>query len=1127
MAEGKTSMFGKTYNTIGSTDSNFIIKTKGDLKVQWGNKYIDVIKNGKIASESDKILKKVDTIENITSDGIYLVGDIVWVIIDGVKIQLSSSNQEDIFVSYLTEQKDITSDQKNIALTNIGFYYNTLEDAKSADIKAGLIYVKGDSKLYIIKDGIFSEYTINQQQSSEKIEESNFEKLYIEEYSLVVDGEKYATLENNCVNIHKRIIVEDGIYSKDATTTFGYKLYMFNGESYLEVDHVIQRKDTLLLTHQELLSFIKNKTLVPKKYYIIEDFQNPWEVSWGNEPIYYENQYTEINGVQHLSGIRNAMHLIVQAANYDTLEEQVWSLENPKWYIKYDVLYLGPEHKISDDNIQYGFRNTTDDAGNPVYLPCKGRIFYLKDELGNEGNFNFRQIMFNNNNVWRYCIDNTQGGLFGTFEEKSSKNKFFIDYLHIDTQVFEFTEIKNSNIITGYDIKYKDDNVLISYGYKIRLRSDNIISNNEFIISNYYLEEDSTIIDITAVQDLSENIFIEVCNPIHINNNKLIKNTFSNIYYKYENIDINHNMEGNILENIPGKVLIKGEMLNNTLRNLKQGLVVNIKCEGNIINKFLEENDLSINGSQFNNNIIEILQCNINNSSIFNNNRINQCLGEINNSGIIKNNTINIIKNGTYFTNSKVGQINNNIITNINSDILNSGTIEDNSIDTIEVYFSNSKEITNNQIGLINDFSNQMIMQNNSISEINQVYGGNGTMKDNTIILFKESEVTKNMHDNIIDEIITSYIYKDFNNNSIKLCKDTTFEGSGDITYNDMNVINNTYISDSFNNNKIKGYIQDSYFNKKVEENIVVDNIIECDLQEFIKNRIYDSFEKVSATKEIKNCVFNNSIKDLTCSLLNNCYFDEINTLDLYDDVYYTSFHGYIGNPLQREFTEDDWILLKDKNKKKDVYPNIKVVCVPELYIPGMIIMWHGSIDTIPEGWYLCDGNNGTPDLIGKFIKAGEEEGDNEVDDYLQEDNMLTLDKSHLPKHSHPHDIHTHTVSINTYEGTTYSEQVEVTSDSKYLQDVSGDSTDFITSVDGDGVENTSTSQGLYKIDQSGDYVYSSSSSGHTHNFSITLENPEVSEEESKEIGDWEDPIAIKIEPAAYSLIFIMRGYNN
>jgi hypothetical protein len=60
MAEGKTNMFGKAYNTIGSTDSNFIIKTKGDLKVQWGNKYIDVIKNGKIASPNSDILFLVD-----------------------------------------------------------------------------------------------------------------------------------------------------------------------------------------------------------------------------------------------------------------------------------------------------------------------------------------------------------------------------------------------------------------------------------------------------------------------------------------------------------------------------------------------------------------------------------------------------------------------------------------------------------------------------------------------------------------------------------------------------------------------------------------------------------------------------------------------------------------------------------------------------------------------------------------------------------------------------------------------------------------------------------------------------------------------------------------------------------
>jgi hypothetical protein len=36
----------------------------------------------------------------------------------------------------------------------------------------------------------------------------------------------------------------------------------------------------------------------------------------------------------------------------------------------------------------------------------------------------------------------------------------------------------------------------------------------------------------------------------------------------------------------------------------------------------------------------------------------------------------------------------------------------------------------------------------------------------------------------------------------------------------------------------------------------------------------------------------------------------------------------------------------------------------------GAILMWSGTIDTIPESWALCDGDNGTPDLRGRFIKG-------------------------------------------------------------------------------------------------------------------------------------------------------------
>ncbi len=34
----------------------------------------------------------------------------------------------------------------------------------------------------------------------------------------------------------------------------------------------------------------------------------------------------------------------------------------------------------------------------------------------------------------------------------------------------------------------------------------------------------------------------------------------------------------------------------------------------------------------------------------------------------------------------------------------------------------------------------------------------------------------------------------------------------------------------------------------------------------------------------------------------------------------------------------------------------------------GIITMWSGTIASIPSGWYLCDGNNSTPDLRDKFI---------------------------------------------------------------------------------------------------------------------------------------------------------------
>lgn len=34
----------------------------------------------------------------------------------------------------------------------------------------------------------------------------------------------------------------------------------------------------------------------------------------------------------------------------------------------------------------------------------------------------------------------------------------------------------------------------------------------------------------------------------------------------------------------------------------------------------------------------------------------------------------------------------------------------------------------------------------------------------------------------------------------------------------------------------------------------------------------------------------------------------------------------------------------------------------------GMIAMWSGTLGTVPAGWQLCDGTNGTPQLEQKFV---------------------------------------------------------------------------------------------------------------------------------------------------------------
>ena len=68
----------------------------------------------------------------------------------------------------------------------------------------------------------------------------------------------------------------------------------------------------------------------------------------------------------------------------------------------------------------------------------------------------------------------------------------------------------------------------------------------------------------------------------------------------------------------------------------------------------------------------------------------------------------------------------------------------------------------------------------------------------------------------------------------------------------------------------------------------------------------------------------------------------------------------------------------------------------------GSIILWYGATNTIPSGWSLCNGNNGTPDLRNKFVVGAANNPGTyyEVGDTGGSD-TVSLTANQGPSHSH------------------------------------------------------------------------------------------------------------------------------
>jgi microcystin-dependent protein len=101
-----------------------------------------------------------------------------------------------------------------------------------------------------------------------------------------------------------------------------------------------------------------------------------------------------------------------------------------------------------------------------------------------------------------------------------------------------------------------------------------------------------------------------------------------------------------------------------------------------------------------------------------------------------------------------------------------------------------------------------------------------------------------------------------------------------------------------------------------------------------------------------------------------------------------------------------------------DEFGHVSAVAASQVIPAGVIVMWSGAVNAVPDGWVLCNGQNNTPDLRNRFVVGA---GSTYAVDATGGSASTTLTTANLPAHSHSFSgttggggSHSHTTSHGT-----------------------------------------------------------------------------------------------------------------
>lgn len=584
-------LFGREYDMIGSEGKDICLITKGKVKVKWGKKFIDIVKDGKLNVDGLDInrVKDKDSIGNV--NGIYVTDDsAVYLRVGDILIPLYGDGENSMFVAY-TKQEGKTGEEIATAQANIGISFATRDDFLKSGIKDGITYIVNERTLYKVIGGslypldanVGTDGGVTENEGDKKentfnapivinIESGQYALLldgYLSEdgtqlvigsvdngiriyaertgkfidvkdsLNISVDGNNVFYLDSGGIDITGGLDVTGEITTNVIKSNGGMKEQGYwlgieeDGESTLFIDNIVVRNGIDTTTH---INYADIEPMVNANEGDEGAFIPGQEYTiddFQNEWDLVDEIFEDISSEDPVTGnvtvrYKNVLPLVVTAKSKSELLPYAYFVDHPEWTLKYDWTYNDVVCTIGGED-----------------YTAKGRITWLKDEYNNEIGYDFKHL--------RFLIDGERRYTFSAQDADGN----YID-----------------NSLTG-NVR---DNVIDCDSLNVERRSE---PNEEGV--EYVVGKAGNIISINT-KETKNNRFSYITGRFVINSKENVDDNTLNSK-NLENFYIKGNFEGNYIDVEEVKKLeVNSDTMNNTVNVEKIGeMVIDGKCIGNDI----------------------------------------------------------------------------------------------------------------------------------------------------------------------------------------------------------------------------------------------------------------------------------------------------------------------------------------------------------------------------------------------------------------------------------------------------------------------------------------------------------------------------------------------------------------